>query len=343
MISVIRFMLWLAALAFSLGISSGLVSAQELRFPDDEGRHEAARFEAWTVFAHLTDATGQKYGVTITFFSGTFLGLPLNAVLLGLADPNRQEASRYSDIVIPIFERAQHTVGHLHERYGGNVLKQEKDRAMYTVSVQIDEAKIELQMTAQKPPMVLGNIPVGAERWAKTYSLPRNRVRGILVWKDREMVVTGRSLLEHTWGDSPGLGVLREWFGIHLDDGTDLVLYRLKGPSSFEVLGLSHPQGSYEILREFDLQSKTTWRSPKTGIAFPTNWTLMIPDRDTVMKVTPSFAGQELSFLNEKYWQGQCTVRGTVAGRPVVGEAFVYLKGYRQQQVVDEDPLVLDE
>ncbi|MFQ5846538.1 MAG: lipocalin family protein [Candidatus Methylomirabilales bacterium] len=338
-----RVFLCLLSMVFSLGLWSAPVSAQEFQFPRDEGRHEGVRFETWMVFAHLKDETGKSYGVVVTFFAGKVLGLPLKGVVLGITDNQRKEVKRYSDVLVPIFERARHTVGWLDERYGRNSLKREQNGGVYTLSVQIDDAQVELQMTAQKAPLVLGKIPVGEERWVEANSLPRNQVRGTMVRNGREMAVKGKGSLEHMWGDAPEQGALREWFGIQLDDGTDLVAYRTKAASTIQVLGLSTPEGRSETLRAFDLQSETTWRSPTTGIVFPMNWILNIPDPEAVIEVLPTFAGQEVSVLNEKYWEGQCTVRGTIAGRPVIGKAFVYLKGYGQQRTVDNDSLALDE
>jgi predicted secreted hydrolase len=324
----VRLCLWLLAIAFFLATSSEPIFAQGSRLPEDEGRHEGVRFEAWMVFAHLKDERGKSYGLAVTFFAGKILGLPLNGVVLGIIDNERQEVKRYSDLLVPLFERAHHTVGWLDERYGRNTLKRERNGGVYTLSVEIDDAKVTLQMTSQKPPLVLGRVPVGEERWVEAYSLSRNQVRGAILWRDREMAVKGTGSLEHIWGDTPKRGALREWFGIQLDDGTDVVVYRLKAGSTIQVLGLSSPEGRSEILREFDLRSETTWRSPTTGIVFPMSWTLTIPVREAVIEISPTFAGQEVSVLKEKYWEGQCTVRGTFAGRPVAGEAFVYLKGY---------------
>jgi predicted secreted hydrolase len=234
-------------------------------------------------------------------------------------------------------------VGWLDERYGSNALTRERNGELYALSVEIDEAKVELQMTAQKAPLVLGKVPVGAERWVETYSLPRNQIRGTIVRNGRAIAVKGNGSLEHMWGDAPERGALREWFGIQLGDGTDLVIYRMKAGSTIQVLGLSSPKGGSEILTSFDLQSQTAWKSPKTEIVFPMNWTLTIPEREGVIEVSPTFAGQEVSILNEKYWEGQCTVRGKLGGRPVVGEAFVYLKGYGQQRPADADLLPAEE
>lgn len=318
---------WLVTL-LSLGISRSLVSAQALRLPEDEGRHHGVAFEAWTVFAHLTDEGGKRYGVAATFFAGKVLGLSVSGVALEIGDRDRQEAKRYSDLLIPLFERPRHTVGRLDERYGKNALTRDLPGAVYTLSVRIDEADLQLLMTPEKPPLVLGKVPVGEERWAEAYSLPRARVRGRLVWRGRAAAVDGRGSLEHIWGDSPQRGALRDWFGVQLDDGTDLAVYRLQAGSTIQILGLSDPAGRSGILRAFDLRSQTTWTSPKTGVVFPMTWILTIPGREVAIEISPTFAGQEVTLLRERYWEGECTVRGTLRGRPVGGEAFVYLKGY---------------
>ncbi|MFQ5445073.1 MAG: lipocalin family protein, partial [Nitrospinales bacterium] len=71
--------------------------------------------------------------------------------------------------------------------------------------------------------------------------------------------------------------------------------------------------------------------SGKTGITYPAEWQVTLPEYRTQLRVVPDIADHELSNLRSisgSYWEGSVTVRGTYQGRPVKGKGYVELVGY---------------
>lgn len=71
------------------------------------------------------------------------------------------------------------------------------------------------------------------------------------------------------------------------------------------------------------------WRSPHTGIVYPSKWRLTCGSEQYV--VTPLVADQELQhpWQSPKYWEGAASVNGS-DGR-AIGQVYVELAGYKAQ------------
>ena len=89
------------------------------------------------------------------------------------------------------------------------------------------------------------------------------------------------------------------------------------------------PDGATRRLHAADVTVDVlaTWRSPRDGRVYPSRWRLTVPSEGLDLTVTPRMADQEL-VLGVRYWEGAVGVRGTAAGRPIVGQGYVELTGY---------------
>jgi len=66
-----------------------------------------------------------------------------------------------------------------------------------------------------------------------------------------------------------------------------------------------------------------SWRSPVTGITYPSGWKLTVPEG--VLTVTPLQKDQELVVAASQagaYWEGDSVVSGMIDGRPVRGKSY---------------------
>ncbi len=144
--------------------------------------------------------------------------------------------------------------------------------------------------------------------------------------------MTGLSWFDHEWGtgsigkDTAGW----DWFGLHLLDGRDLMLYRMRAKSgsatSFSSGTLVAKDGKLDhfLAEDFSIEETARWKSPSSGGTYPSRWTLHVPRASLHVEVVPVLAGQEL--VTEKstrvtYWEGACdvTVPGSsLAARPRV-------------------------
>jgi predicted secreted hydrolase len=124
-----------------------------------------------------------------------------------------------------------------------------------------------------------------------------------------------------------------DWFALQLDDGRDLMFYRLRGAdggtspfsggSLTDAAGLTTRLGADDIV----LTATREWTSPATSVRYPVAWRLSLPREDLELALEPRLDRQELD-LSVRYWEGAISVSGRAAGRCFDGVGYVELAGY---------------
>jgi len=190
------------------------------------------------------------------------------------------------------------------------------------------------------------------------YSFPRMPTRGTLTVEGEVFAVEGSSWLDREWSTSllaPGISGW-DWFSLQLDDGREVIAFRLRGlgdgvraeasplgyaaiiPDVEEEAGRSPanatvaaPPGQLPIrildARAAGLTVTGRWTSPASGVTWPSGWRLSFPDADLDLTLEPIFAAQELD-ISFRYWEGAVRVTGTATGEPVTGWGYAELTGY---------------
>lgn len=170
------------------------------------------------------------------------------------------------------------------------------------------------------------------------YSYTRLPTEGTVTVEGVDHRVTGRSWLDREWSTS-ALDDDQEgwdWFSLQLSDGHDLMFYRLRrrdGTSSPYSSGLVvDPDGRTSRLRVDDVELRVMdrWRSPRSGVSYPSGWQLSVPRLELEVTVEPLLDDQELD-LAFRYWEGAVRVEGHRAGRPLDGTGYVELTGYGER------------
>ena len=167
------------------------------------------------------------------------------------------------------------------------------------------------------------------------YSLTRMRAGGEVRVAGRAFPVEGLAWMDREWSTSalgPDL-VGWDWFALQLDDGRELMLYRLRrrdggiAPASQGTIVLA--DGATRSLERdaVEVLPLGHWTSPRGGTRYPAGWRLRIPALALELTVTPVLADQELD-LGVRYWEGAVRAEGTADGRPLGGEGYVELVGY---------------
>ena len=163
--------------------------------------------------------------------------------------------------------------------------------------------------------------------WAR--ALRRLEARGHLRLGGNDIPVSGTAWLDREWGSSAlGAGVRGwDWFGLQLEDGRDLMLFRLRREDGavdpFSAGSMVAVDGTVSSLTadDFVVEVLDHWRS-EDGIAYPSRWRLQVPDHGLDVEVVPLVADQELR-LAVRYWEGAVDVTGSVSGH-----GYVELTGY---------------
>jgi predicted secreted hydrolase len=202
---------------------------------------------------------------------------------------------------------------------------------------------IDLMLEATRPPAfpgVRGWSRKGAEPGNASfyYSLTRMAAHGTVQAGGERVEVEGQAWMDREWSSNAlGAGLVGwDWFALQLDDGRDLMLYRLRHPdgsaSPWSGGIVVEPDGRTSALGAEDVVVEVTgaWTSPRSGVRYPAGWRLRWAAAALTLDLAPRVAAQEMD-VGVRYWEGAVTVAGTRAGRAVAGLGYVELVGYGER------------
>lgn len=171
-----------------------------------------------------------------------------------------------------------------------------------------------------------GSLYVSATRLAVTGTVWRDGVPVAVegqAWLDQEVFTSTLADQQTGW----------DWLSLQLDDGRELMLYRLRdarGATDFALGTLIEVDGTSGTLTAdaWSWQPGRTWTSPDTGAAYPIAWRLRVPSADLDLELEASMPEQENVSTRSgvHYWEGAVRAR-TADGAPM-GRGFVELTGY---------------
>ena len=306
----------------------GPMSPALCAFPVITAPHPGFRTEWWYATGNLADAQGRRFGYQLTLFR--------IALAPGEAEPD--SAWRTRQIYMGHFAVSDPLgVGHqAFERFSraavGLAGAQTKpfrvwledwsfrgdEGAIFPLRLQAQEEGVSLDLTlkAGKPRVLQGDRGLSQKsaepgNASYYYSYTRLPTQGSLVLEGKTFNVSGNSWLDREWSSS-ALGPEQsgwDWFALQLDDGRELMFYRLRGkdntidPHSSGVLVAA--DGSYQTLtsNDVELEALGSWTSPHTGDRYPMPWRLRLAAEDLELEVTPLLLDQELR-VSVHYWEG---------------------------------------
>lgn len=332
----------------------------EYVFPRDHGSHDDFRTEWWYYTGHLTTKSGRPFGYQLTFFRR---GIPRDQVK---TLPSRWSITQLylahlaiSDLAGEQFYFSEHI-----SRAGLGKAGSDRDRLHVWIdqwsaespmavplSQQLrasnDTIGIQLTLSPEKSLVVHGIGGVsrkGSESGQAShyYSFTRLATIGTLSIGAQQFEVTGTSWMDHEFG-SADLGedlVGWDWFSIQLDNGCELMLYRLRRadgstePASSGTLVDGDGRTRHLALKDFSMEPTAFWMSPKTNARYPQRWHIVIPPLDLSLDIAPQLAGQELvtsRSTHVSYWEGAVEISGTSRGLPLRGQGYMELTGYAER------------
>jgi predicted secreted hydrolase len=337
------------------GSSEGFARALAPRpfvFPEDHGPHPEFRTEWWYYTGNLLTAEGRHFGFQLTFFR---IGLaPTMAprasawasrevymahfALTDTAGRRFRAASRLSRAALELAGARARPFRVSVEDWSAEGVNGDATRVRLRAAE--GDAAIELTLESAKPVVLQGERGLdrkGPEPGNASYyySLTRMPARGRVEVGGVPFEVSGLAWMDREWSTSP-LGadlVGWDWFALQLDDGRELMLYRLRradgradrfsGGSLVAADGSSRPLG----LDDAVIEALGSWTSPRDGTRYPARWRVSVPRERLTLEVTPRLAEQELA-LAVRYWEGAVRVEGRDGGRPLGGVGYVELVGY---------------
>jgi len=323
---------------------------REFRFPQDHGAHPDYRTEWWYLTGNLETGAGRHFGFQMTFFRFGIDAEP----------PERPSAWATDQLWMAHFAVTDTDAREFHadEKFERQALglagaqaapfrvwlddwelasagDGDADWFPLRLVADGDEFALDLGIDEGKPLVLQGEDgldPKGPEPGNASYyySFTRLPAEGRVRIGDTEHAVSGLVWMDREWSTSVlGPGVEGwNWFAIQLDDGYDLMYYRLRqtdgGTAPYSGGLLVDPDGEVAARYGADqarLEASGHWKSPETGIRYTVAWRLQVPHLGIDLAVTPRMPGQELD-LSVRYWEGAITVEGERDGSPVTGVGY---------------------
>jgi predicted secreted hydrolase len=325
-------------------------------FPRDHGAHPNFKTEWWYFTGNLHDTQqGRHFGYQLTLFRQ------------GIQFTPAQTTSRWAvrDIYFGHFTISDLAAEKFHvaERISRGALGEAKaatdrmDVALGPWTIQQQGASEQIHLIAREAdisidfvehplkPLVLegaGGLSRKADGVGEAsyyYSYPRLLTDGQLKIGAKAYSVSGFSWFDHEFSTS-SLGkdqVGWDWFCLQLENKEEIMLYAMRDKSGAmdpvsEGTWVKADGTSERLLPgSFSIEKQGTWRSPRSGAVYPAGWHILVRGHRADLTVTPAMADQELHLTKMgalDYWEGACSIDGSVGGAPVKGVGYTELTGY---------------
>lgn len=338
-----------------------------LAFPRDHGSHPEFRIEWWYLTGWLRRG-GTDIGLQITFFRintghqrdnpSRFAARQLLFAHAALAIPERSRLLVAERVAREGFGLAEASPTDTDLRIGDWRLSRDGGDC-YQAHISDRALSIDLSLRAQRPPLLQGEQGYSRKgpqpsQASHYYSRPRLEASGDigfdLAASPRLAVkrpAQGTVWFDHEWSSEllDGRAQGWDWVGLHLDDDSALMAFRIRGQDGSvlwsdrrwvdsrgqPIEGLRQATGDLAAPSPPGAAAATftpirLWRSPRTGAAWPVEMRLTIGQRTLDLK--PLFDDQELDSTlstGTVYWEGAVRV---IEHGQMIGRGYLELTGY---------------
>lgn len=332
------------------------VSPYTYHFPRDHFAHDAYRTEWWYFTGHLRSPDGHRFGYELTFFR---IGLEPQG-----SHWSREQSKWYAYQLYPAhFAITDETAGTFiySETLARDALSQgfasqtrllvgangwslegtSAVRPAMHLRASHDGDALDLHAVSQKPPAIHGIGGISRKGSCRScashyYSFTRLSTNGTLMRNGVRYQVEGESWMDHEYGSDELQSNQSgwDWFSMQLDDGREVMLYRLRQtdgsttPQSSGTLVARSGATTYLPLSAFAIRSTSTWTSPHTGARYPSGWRIRVRGVADELELTPTVADQELvDPATTTYWEGAVRIENARTHKPL-GAGYIELTGY---------------
>lgn len=328
-----------------------VIAPRSWSFPRDHGRHDGFKTEWWYFTGNLRErSTGRQFGYQLTFFRSSLVPRAASRpsawgagdLYLGHAAISDVEGRRF--VYAERLSRGRTGLAYASDNTLDVVLKdwwtKLDEDGRFRLFAKDDKLAMDLTVGAGRGPVLQGPGGLNAKgpnrgQASYYYSMTRLLTTGTLTVEGNTFEVEGVSWLDREFSSSP----LAEnqagwdWLALSLDDGTDLMLYRLRdkqGRADYLSGTLIGGDGKVAYLsgKDITLTPGAVWKSPESGASYPREWTVGVPGRGTLV-VRTRLADQELQTPNSTdvtYYEGTVDLTDE-SGKPV-GEGYLEMTGY---------------
>jgi predicted secreted hydrolase len=317
-----------------------------VRLPQDEASHRDLN-EWWYYTGHMNavtpDGKTHHYGFELVFFQASRSDLPpFYAAHFAISDITRGEFHfDQRRLIEPGAVRPNGTsTSGIHVSIGDWSIQ--GVNGLDHLSAEMVNYTLHVDVLGLKPAILHngnGLITYGLGGFSYYYSRTRMALSGLLIDHHQSLHVNGVVWMDHQWGNFLTLGGGGwDWFSIQLNNETEMMLYLIRdatGKTISTYVEYVGPQADVHLLTPGDLRLDVLdhWKSPATGVNYPSGWHLEVNDQQfqTSLTLTPELKDQELvvyQSTGNSYWEGAVSILGRSAGQVVQGEGYVELTGY---------------
>jgi predicted secreted hydrolase len=330
-----------------------VLKPKEFIFPPDHGPHNPYRSEWWYFTGNLKNLQGRKFGYELTFFR-----FALKAQMPESKSVWRSNQMYMAHLTLTDVEKDRFYTDERISRAGNDLAgasskkyhvwlydwsARTEGEADFPLRLQAksDGFSIDLLLKSQKSYVLQGDLGLSQKsrepgNASYYYSYPRLETEGAVTVAGNQFSVTGASWMDREWSTSALSDEQSgwDWFALQLSDNTELMFYQLRRKDGQPD---SNSSGSFVLadntkiaLKKDDVTIKNldTWKSPHSKITYPSRWHLAVPVQNLEVEIVPLINDQELN-VSYRYWEGAVSVNGTKNGKPVSGQGYVELAGYK--------------
>lgn len=321
-----------------------------MTFPADHLPHPDFRIEWWYLTANLTDADGQLWGVQWTLFRQALTpdtdpgGWASNQMWMAhaaLSTPKgHRHAERFARGGIGQAGVGFDQDGHLNAWLDDwQWMGSEDEFFPAALHLNFQGVEVDLQLTANTPWVLQGDQGYHQKsdlgRASYYYSQPHIQIDGELTIEGETLSVTGPGWLDREWSSQP-LAPNQpgwDWFSLHLDDGSALMIYQLRqndGPANVSGTWIDADGRSTTLPADAIELSVNQYQrlSLRDGSEknLPLDWTLTLPERNLRWRIQAERANSWLDGLFP-YWEGPVRAEA-LNDRTPPGLGYLELTGY---------------
>jgi predicted secreted hydrolase len=324
-------------------------------FPHDHFSHSDFQTEWWYYTGNLKSSSGHRFGFELTFFRQAVNRDPAKSAAwdvrdlylahLALSDLDEQRFyhAERTNRSGPGIAGASETAGRI---WNGNwqIHWTGDDQELQAVC---GSFSLHFALHSEKPPVIHGEDGVsqkaaGRGRASHYVSLTRLATKGFIELGGKNFEVIGLSWMDHEFFTHPleAGQVGWDWFSIQLEDGTELMLFRMRrrdgsiDPYSAGTFVDAASRTTHLRAGDFTMQPQgKTWASPATGAVYPIQWRITIPKLGIELEATALLPSQEFAEKSKRtpsYWEGAVILAGLRGNQALGGAGYLEMTGYDQ-------------
>lgn len=305
-------------------------------FPQDHGLHYV--IGEWLYFTGVVNTdTGKKIGYEMTIFQiGDLRWYLFDYVYAGHVAVSDVEHEKHyiGETISPVYLT---TVEPLKPEVNiKNFSYNYSDAEGFAISANSGGIQLDFKCTPTREMLMHGEdgvILMGDDKESAYYSFTNLETTGTITYNGKtHKVVSGRTWMDHQWGNAKRPGFHWDWFSMRFEDGGSLMLFNIRDPKNNPrriEWTYRNADGKITYGTQAEIKTARVWRDEPGKATYPMDWSIKINKLDAEFFVSPLFDAQSIHDVKTpSYWEGLCSVKGTIAGKEIKGDNYTEMTFY---------------